>query len=1046
MQTNKKDASGALIPVNPLDSSTYDSSLTYTGAKAQDIYDALSKGSALSIARQTVAIGTGSSAIRSQSVAIGAQASAFGDQSVAIGANTRTLGSSSIAIGGDDLNSASGFYTGGPGVNQSEAAKLYKKLTGDDFVDTSAYYKKTSSGEGAVALGVQAQAEDLSAALGTRANASGQAATAVGTGADASKGGAVALGAGSTTDTDAVTPTGATIGVVNLAGKQVGTLKYDFAGAFAGNVEDVGRQVSVGNVGNERQIKNVAPGEISRISTDAINGSQLVSVVEGVVAHFDDTAAVVYTQPDGTRVKKAADGKWYPDTAFNPDGTLIAGAVEIDATDIITSVKSAAGSTTTPTTLTNVAPGAITDTSTDAVNGSQLKDALDNTASSLGGGATYNPVTNTWTNPTYNVTNVAGGTVNTAGNVGDALTNLNSYVNTGFDVQQRGTKVSTVTPGSKVNFVNGANTVAKISSASADVTTVTFDVDNQGVVNNAQLPVVYTNASGNPVYKQPDGTWNTAKDGSGTVVAPADIITSVQSAAGSTTAPTKLTNVADGTISATSKDAVNGSQLHGLADSIKTSIGGNTIINPDGSISTSDLGDTGEDNIDDALKYINNIATNANKGWKLSTNGGATATVAPDQTVDFSNTDGNLKIANTGSNVTVNLNKDLDLTAAGSVKAGQTTLNNDGVVINNADPSKVVSITGSGINAGNNKVTNVQDGLIADGSKDAVNGGQIKNIADSIKNSIGGNTIVNPDGSISTSDIGNTGENNIHDAIANVNTAATKAKTTVTQGTNIVVTQSANADGSTNYEVKTADNINFKNVTVSENVNVAGTVTANELKSGNTTINNAGLTINNSDPNKVVSVTDKGISAGNNKITNVAPGAISSTSTDAVNGSQLNATNNAFNTFLGGGATYNDNTKTYNAPTYVINNGSTTNSYNNVGDALGALNQADTTINTRIDVLGDQLEQSFRSTNNRIDDVEKMANAGVAAAMSLENAPYIAGKYTYAVGAAYHGGENAVGATLRRTADNGRWSLTGGIAAASHGDPSVRVGISGVID
>ncbi|WP_416667943.1 ESPR-type extended signal peptide-containing protein [Acinetobacter baumannii] len=67
-------------------------------------------------------------------------------------------------------------------------------------------------------------------------------------------------------------------------------------------------------------------------------------------------------------------------------------------------------------------------------------------------------------------------------------------------------------------------------------------------------------------------------------------------------------------------------------------------------------------------------------------------------------------------------------------------------------------------------------------------------------------------------------------------------------------------------------------------------------------------------------------------------------------------------------------------------------------------------------------------------------------AMALENAPFVAGKYTYAVGAAYHGGENAVGVTLRKTSDNGRWSITGGVAAASQGEPSVRVGISGVIN
>ena len=133
-------------------------------------------------------------------------------------------------------------------------------------------------------------------------------------------------------------------------------------------------------------------------------------------------------------------------------------------------------------------------------------------------------------------------------------------------------------------------------------------------------------------------------------------------------------------------------------------------------------------------------------------------------------------------------------------------------------------------------------------------------------------------------------------------------------------------------------------------------------------------------------------------------------------------------------------------PTYTVGHGSTAQQYNNVGGAIDALNQADAALDNRITNLGDQLQQAFYSTNERIDTVEKRANACIAAAMALENAPYIPGKYTYAAGAAYHGGENAIGVTLRKTADNGRWSLTGGVAAGSQGDPSVRIGISGVID
>lgn len=174
----------------------------------------------------------------------------------------------------------------------------------------------------------------------------------------------------------------------------------------------------------------------------------------------------------------------------------------------------------------------------------------------------------------------------------------------------------------------------------------------------------------------------------------------------------------------------------------------------------------------------------------------------------------------------------------------------------------------------------------------------------------------------------------------------------------------------------------------------------------------------------------------------MAQGQVNKNSKDAVNGSQLNSTNQAVVQYLGGGAGYDNITQSFNAPSYNVGD----KNYNNVGDAMDALNKNDKATNNRIDRLSDQLEQSFYSTNKRIDDVEKRANAGIAAALALEAAPYVPGKYTYSAGAAYHSDENAVGVTLRKTADSGRWSITGGVAAASQGDPSVRIGISGVID
>ncbi|MBL2055396.1 hemagglutinin, partial [Klebsiella pneumoniae] len=84
-----------------------------------------------------------------------------------------------------------------------------------------------------------------------------------------------------------------------------------------------------------------------------------------------------------------------------------------------------------------------------------------------------------------------------------------------------------------------------------------------------------------------------------------------------------------------------------------------------------------------------------------------------------------------------------------SVTTGNTTLNTNGLTIKEGP-----SITKDGINAGGKKITDVANGVIAQNSKDAVNGGQVHHISNSIKNSIGGNTVVNPDGSLTTNNIG----------------------------------------------------------------------------------------------------------------------------------------------------------------------------------------------------------------------------------------------------------------------------------------------------
>ncbi|MCU4502107.1 trimeric autotransporter adhesin Ata [Acinetobacter sp. WU_MDCI_Abxe161] len=645
---------------------------------------------------------------------------------------------------------------------------------------------------------------------------------------------------------------------------------------------------------------------------------------------------------------------------------------------------------------------------------------------------------------------------------------------------------------------------------------------------------------------------------------------------------TVLDNVKAGNISATSKEAVNGSQIHKISNSIKNSIGGNTVVNPDGSLTTNNIGGTGKNNINDAISEVKNTATKAKSTVSEGNN------LVVKETI---NKDGS-------TNYEVSTKKDLTLD---SVTTGDSVLNNNGLTIKNGP-----SITKDGINAGSKKITNVADGVIAQNSKDAVNGGQVHKISNSIKNSMGGNTVVNPDGSITTQNIGGTGKNTVHDAIKSVDDKVTNG---VNDLANKGLNFGANDQKATNGKAvhrKLGDTINIvggadaktaEDKTSGENIITRTTedgvkiemlkdVKFDSVNVGGHVLNQQGLIIKGGP-----SITVNGIDAGGKKITNVADGVnakdavnkgqldkqindvkdqigkdvgklsdqavqydkdkngnvdknsvtlgggdkgtslknvaegkVEKGSKDAVNGGQLwnvqkqvdknstdinNIQNNIDNISKGksglvqqqtqngeitvgkdtGGTSVNMAGKDGNRVVQGVKNGEikkdsnqavnggqihkisesiknsiggnttidpkdgsiTTNNIggtgkNNINDAIGTLNQSNQDLGNKINNLGDQLQQVFYDTNKRIDDVEKKANAGIAAAMALENAPFVAGKYTYAVGAAYHGGENAVGVTLRKTSDNGRWSITGGVAAASQGEPSVRVGISGVIN
>ena len=445
----------------------------------------------------------------------------------------------------------------------------------------------------------------------------------------------------------------------------------------------------------------------------------------------------------------------------------------------------------------------------------------------------------------------------------------------------------------------------------------------------------------------------------------------------------KITNVAAGDVSATSKDAVNGGQLYNVANNVKDLIGPDAAIDPaTGKVTVADpakgIGETGKDNIGDAIKHVNDAAKAAadtakkhttveqgdnivveeslnadgGKHYKVSTakdlnvdsvkagdttvnNDGVTIAGGPSVTkgginagsntitnvadgvnpndavnkgqldavknvadsavksVDVANGEQNLVVDNTDpKNPKLSLKKDLTVD---SVKAGDSTLNNDGLTIAGGP-----SVTKDGINAGDKKITNVEAGDVAENSKDAVNGGQLYDVAKNVADLVGPDAKIDPaTGKVTVTDpakgIGETGKGNIGDAIKHVNDLAknaadtAKKHTTVEQGDNIVVEESANTDGGKHYKVSTAKNLNVDSV-----------------KAGDTTVNNDGVTINNGP-----SMTKDGINANNTKVTNVADGVDAA---DAVNKGQLdkvdtkvsNVAQNVVNV-LGGDATVNGN-------------------------------------------------------------------------------------------------------------------------------------------
>ena len=277
-----------------------------------------------------VAIGTyatvnEANSAQSQGVAIGGGAlpgqgaTVIGDQGIAIGGNTKAIGHSSIVIGGDDVDKVTSTRAVYTDITTGEAAvatmsAAIKDLTGYEI--RAGQYENSSAGNIGVTVGMKGLSGNAGIAIGTGADSKNRIAgslnglntngantdvtnaIAIGTGARANRDNAVALGGGSNTDKPGTKQTSYRLptGVTATWSGGDSTLEGDI--------------VSFGSAGFERQLKNVAPGEVSATSTDAINGSQLAAIADQIAYNWDLSAngeATPVTVEKGNKVDFSGD-------------------------------------------------------------------------------------------------------------------------------------------------------------------------------------------------------------------------------------------------------------------------------------------------------------------------------------------------------------------------------------------------------------------------------------------------------------------------------------------------------------------------------------------------------------------------------------------------------------------------------------------------------------------------------------------------------------------------------------------------------------------
>ena len=859
-------------------------------------------------ADDAIAFGRESKALGIMSIALGATANASKEYAMALGASSAASAANAIAVG---RNSAAA------GVD----SLAFGRLSAANAANAIAMGAESKAAENATAVGTNAEANGLNSialgsgsiadvdntiALGNQSQAVAAGAIAIGQGNKADGANAIALGNGSITGgVNAIAlGQGSYAGLENgtAIGAQASAQGKNSVALGAGSVATDADTVSVGNTTAQRQIVNMAAGDISTTSTDAINGSQLYAISKSVADNLGGGATVnaqgVVTSPN-YRLKSGIFGT-VGDALTGLDNNTL-------QWDSLKKAYSAAHGTDTTSTITNVKDGAISDTSKDAVNGSQLKTTNDNVATN-----TANITTNT-------------NSINTlTDSVGDLKDDALLWNGTAFSAAhgtEATSKITNVKDGDltagSTDAVNGSQLKTTNDNVATNTTNITNLTDSVGDLKDDAL------------------LWNATAG--------------AFSAAHGTDATSKITNVKDGDLTAGSTDAVNGSQLKTTNDAVAA----NTTNIATNTTNITNLTDAVDSLGDDSLL------------WN-ATAGAFSAAHGTDATSKITNVkDGDLTAGSTDAVNGSQLKTTNDAVAANTTNIATNTTNITNLtdaVDSLGDDSLLWNATAGAFSAAHgteatSKITNVKDGDLTAGSTDAVNGSQLKTTNDAVAantTNIATNTTNITNLTDAVDSLGD--DSLLWNATAGAFSAKHGTNGTDSKITNLLAgtvssdsTDAINgsqlyglADSFTSYLGGGAD------------ISDAGVLTGPTYTIGGTDYNNVGdalAAINTSFSTSLGDAllwdaTAKGgdgaFSAGRGKdntasiITNVADGAISSTSSDAINGSQLYDTSKYIADTLGGDAEVNaDGTIT--APTYAIAGGS----YSNVGDALEAI---DTTL------------------------------------------------------------------------------------------------------